>query len=61
MQLGFIRKLATEPQNLVFALVRSPGTATELQALAAEKTNVHIVQLDLDDIKSIQVRSACSL
>jgi NAD(P)-dependent dehydrogenase (short-subunit alcohol dehydrogenase family) len=43
----FISQLSSNPSNTVFALVRSPSTATKLQELAASHPNVHIIQCDV--------------
>ena len=41
---------------MVFALVRNAEGATDLRQLASERKNIQIVQLDMDDHKSIDVR-----
>ncbi|GAA5985557.1 hypothetical protein JCM10908_007023 [Rhodotorula pacifica] len=46
--LGFnlARALASQPNTLVFAGARNAAAAADLNALAKEKDNVHVVQLD---------------
>ncbi|KAI5116184.1 hypothetical protein M0805_009452 [Coniferiporia weirii] len=53
--LGFIRQLAAEPSNTVFALVRDVPGATELHELVASNTykNIYVLHADLHDYKSI--------
>ena len=41
-------------KNIVFAGVRNPASATELNAFAALRSNVHIIPLDVDDEQSIR-------
>lgn len=43
----YIRQLSANHANTVFALVRSPSTATQLQSLAASHKNIHIIQCDV--------------
>ena len=43
------------PQH-VFAVVRSPQNATQLQALADASSNVHVVKGDFEDVASLKVR-----
>lgn len=56
-QLAFIKVLGIDPANTVFALVRNPGAAQQLNDFVATHShkNVHILKADNDDIKSIQV------
>lgn len=42
---------------MIFALVRNPEGSKDLQAIAAGKKNIHVVQLDLVDLQSIKVRT----
>ncbi|KLO12360.1 NAD-binding protein [Schizopora paradoxa] len=52
--LAFIKELGSNPENTVFAMARNVSGATELNALAEKYKNVHIVETDIDDLKSIQ-------
>jgi len=54
--LSFVKVLGENPANIVFALVRNPGAAQQLNDFVAthKHKNVHIVQADMDDLKSIQ-------
>jgi len=54
--LAFIKVLGIDPANTVFALVRNPGAAQQLNDFVATHShkNVHILKADNDDIKSIQ-------
>lgn len=38
-------------------MARNIGAAQELNAVAAKYKNVHVVAIDMDDLKSIQVRA----
>ncbi len=55
---GYIENLSADPNNQVFALIRSLRTAGPLQELAAKRKNVHIVLTDLYDIKKLHVAAA---
>jgi norsolorinic acid ketoreductase len=44
--LQLIEQVASQPNTTVFAGVRSPSKATELQQFAKEHSNVHIVKLE---------------
>lgn len=50
---GYIDNLSADPNNQVFALIRSLSTAGPLQELAGKRKNVHIVVTDLYDIKKL--------
>jgi len=53
----FVRQLAEESDNTVFATCRNPSGASALQALAKEKSThakIHIFALDTDDEQSVQ-------
>ena len=58
-QLGLVKKLSADPHNIVFALVRNPEGSPDLQTFLKSggngHNNVHVVQLDLVDSRSIQV------
>ncbi|KAI5116183.1 hypothetical protein M0805_009451 [Coniferiporia weirii] len=58
--LGFIRQLAAEPSNTVFALVRDVPGATELHELVASNAyrNIYVLHADLHDYKSINEAAA---
>jgi NAD(P)-dependent dehydrogenase (short-subunit alcohol dehydrogenase family) len=45
--LEFVNQLSQNKSNIVFGLVRSPETATALQALAHERPYVHIIKADV--------------
>lgn len=45
-QFGFIQALASKKDNQVFAVIRNPATATDLEALAKSNPNLHIVTGD---------------
>ena len=57
--MGWVHKLRSNPQNVVFALVRNPEKCTELQDMVNSRTEaeavMHVLQMDLDDLKSIRV------
>ena len=44
--LELVRILANRPETIVFAGVRNPSKAGELQKIVAEHSNVHIIKLD---------------
>ncbi|KAH9948309.1 hypothetical protein B0H21DRAFT_690286 [Amylocystis lapponica] len=46
---GFIQKLSSDPNNIVFGLVRNLSTAQDALDLAAKVSNVHILQADIVD------------
>ena len=55
--LGFelVRQYATaHADNVVFAGVRHPETATELQSLAKQHSNIHVIEMDVDSEASIK-------
>ncbi|KAH7084813.1 hypothetical protein BKA63DRAFT_430699 [Paraphoma chrysanthemicola] len=47
--LGFVKQLSTDPDNQVFALIRSLGTAGPLKELAAQRKNIHILVTNISD------------
>jgi NAD(P)-dependent dehydrogenase (short-subunit alcohol dehydrogenase family) len=51
--LEFVRQLSLNPSNTVFAIVRSPATATKLQQLASQRPNIHIITADITDPSSL--------
>ncbi|EJD36360.1 NAD(P)-binding protein [Auricularia subglabra TFB-10046 SS5] len=53
-QLAFVEHLSASPEKTVFALVRNPDGARELQALVKDKTNVHIVKGDMTEPASLE-------
>ena len=59
LQLGFVKKLSADPQNIVFALVRNPDASPDLQEFLSAgynaHNNVHVLKLDLVDLNSIEV------
>ncbi|EJD04868.1 short-chain dehydrogenases/reductase [Fomitiporia mediterranea MF3/22] len=56
--LGFVRRLSADTNNKVFALVRSPETATQLQEFVSsidnKNKNVVVLKADLTDYKTIK-------
>jgi len=54
--LAFVKVLGTDPANTVFALARNTGAAQQLNDFVAshKHKNVHVVEADMDDVKSIQ-------
>jgi len=54
--LAFVKVLGENPENNVFALARNTRAAQQLNDLVAthKHRNVHVVEADLDDSKSIQ-------
>ena len=48
--LELVKIIASRPNNIVFAGARSPPKASELQKLAANSPNVHIVQLESSSV-----------
>lgn len=57
MKFEFLRQISQEPSNTVFSLVRRK---TETLAIVAkelpDRRNIHIVEGDLTDFRSLQVR-----
>ncbi|KAI0674057.1 NAD-P-binding protein [Trametes maxima] len=51
--LEFVRQLAAKKNTVVFAIVRSKQNSTHLVAVAASLKNVHVVEGDVGDHKSI--------
>ncbi|KIW62328.1 hypothetical protein PV04_10509 [Phialophora macrospora] len=47
--LGFVENLSVDPNNQVFAIIRSRGTAGPLEELAAKRKNIHILVTDISD------------
>lgn len=45
---------SSNPQNIVFALVRNPNNAQELLSLAKSTGNVHVIRGDLVDNESLK-------
>jgi len=56
--LEFINQISSNPANTVFALVRTPDTATDLQQLAKAHKNVHVVQADLTKSETLSAAAA---
>ncbi|KAI0753731.1 NAD-P-binding protein [Fomes fomentarius] len=52
--LEFIRQLANRPNATVFAVVRNARTSTHLTSVAEGSKNVHIVEADVVDYKSLE-------
>ncbi|KAK7679989.1 hypothetical protein QCA50_016935 [Cerrena zonata] len=52
--LGFIRKLSSDPNNIMFALTRSKTTSTALLVLESKQKNVHVLQADITDVASLR-------
>lgn len=57
MQLTSLYQSA-DPNNQVFAIIRSRATAAPLEELAAKRTNIHIVETDLSDPKKLKQAAA---
>jgi NAD(P)-dependent dehydrogenase (short-subunit alcohol dehydrogenase family) len=51
--LEFVKQLSQNPKNTVFAIARNPDSATALQELATQRTNVHVVKADITDPQSL--------
>lgn len=52
---------SADPNNQVFALIRSRGTAGALEELAARRSNIHVIVTDISDPKKLaQAVSAVS-
>jgi NAD(P)-dependent dehydrogenase (short-subunit alcohol dehydrogenase family) len=47
------RAKSSDENNQVFALIRTRATAGPLEALAAERKNIHIVVTDISDPKKL--------
>ncbi|OBZ71368.1 hypothetical protein A0H81_08762 [Grifola frondosa] len=52
--LEYVRQLASDPKNTVFATVRDKGTATQLAAIAETAKNVHIIEADVVNTTSLK-------
>ena len=52
-QQAFVQILSNDPENKVFALVRSKKTIREADKL--DKPNVHILEADVTDWKALKV------
>lgn len=52
--LGFIDHISADPQNQVFALIRSLSTAGPLKELAETRGNIHVVVTDIADPKKLE-------
>ncbi|OBZ67322.1 hypothetical protein A0H81_12619 [Grifola frondosa] len=52
--LEYVRQLAANPSNVVFALVRDKSKATRLIDIAEASKNVHVVQGDVVDAASLK-------
>lgn len=50
---GFVNNLSVDPNNQVFALIRSRATASPLEELAAKRKNIHIVVTDISDPRKL--------
>ncbi|KAH8723492.1 hypothetical protein GQ44DRAFT_656770 [Phaeosphaeriaceae sp. PMI808] len=46
---GFVKNLSMDPNNQMFALIWSLGTAGPLEELAAQRKNIHIIVTDISD------------
>lgn len=44
---------SSDPNNQVFALIRSRGTAKPLEELASKRKNLHIIVTDIYDTKKL--------
>ncbi|KAI0674060.1 NAD-P-binding protein [Trametes maxima] len=51
--LEFVRQLMRRPNTTVFAVVRSKQGSTHLAAVAANANNVHVIEADVVDAKSL--------
>ncbi|KAH7330059.1 hypothetical protein BKA65DRAFT_49551 [Rhexocercosporidium sp. MPI-PUGE-AT-0058] len=54
----FVNNLSGDPNNQVFALIRSRGTAGPLEELATRRRNIHIIVTDLSDPKRLTQSAA---
>lgn len=52
--LELVRQLTASETNIVIAAARNISTAPQLSALQADRSNLHIVQLDVNDEKSLR-------
>lgn len=52
--LEFVRQLSADPDNFIFASLRNPAKATDLQAIkSSAKAEVHILKLDVGDEEAV--------
>jgi NAD(P)-dependent dehydrogenase (short-subunit alcohol dehydrogenase family) len=56
--LGYIDNLSGDPNNQVFAIIRSRETAAPLEKTAAERENVHIVVTDISSPMKLEQAAA---
>jgi NAD(P)-dependent dehydrogenase (short-subunit alcohol dehydrogenase family) len=56
--LGYIDNLSEDPNNQVFAIIRSRETAGPLEKLSADRGNVHIVVTDISSPKKLEQAAA---
>jgi len=49
---------SADPNNQVFAIIRSRGTAGPLEELAAKRKNIHILVTDLSNPKQLDETAA---
>jgi NAD(P)-dependent dehydrogenase (short-subunit alcohol dehydrogenase family) len=52
--LGYIDNLSSNPDNKVFAIIRSRETAAPLEKLAAERGNIHLVVTDISSPQKLE-------
>ncbi|OBZ79633.1 Delta(3,5)-Delta(2,4)-dienoyl-CoA isomerase, mitochondrial [Grifola frondosa] len=52
--LEYVRQLASDPKNVVFAVVRNKSRATQLTVVSAAASNVHVVEGDVVDTASLR-------
>lgn len=53
LQLEFVRQLSTNPENTVFAIVRTKNNSQSLTDMKAK--NVHIIEANITDFKALKV------
>ncbi|KAL2862300.1 SDR family oxidoreductase [Aspergillus lucknowensis] len=56
---GLLENVSSNPQNTVIALVRNkPGTEDRVAKELPGRSNIHVLQADLDDYKSLEAAAA---
>ncbi|KAI0653101.1 NAD(P)-binding protein [Cubamyces menziesii] len=54
----FVAQLSKDPSNIVFGMIRSPQSATQLLELQKTRPNVHILHADITDVPSLKAAAA---
>ncbi|KAK5109753.1 hypothetical protein LTR62_006593 [Meristemomyces frigidus] len=50
----FVKQLSATPTNKVVGIIRSQKTADEINALAKQNSNVHVIEADVFDVESLR-------